>query len=123
MPEEEKREGPPSQEEFEKLLGPMHPQNKDEALQTKIEELHERMINDEWLHQKGRRLSGRDIKIRAGINVVHNICIDILTWFNISLLIHELTWFLIGYIRTIDNSCNTFHCRRYNKSCSSSFNS
>ena len=60
-------------EEFEKLLGPMQPSEKDEALQAKIEELSERMMSDAWLYQKGRRVSGRDIKIRAGIKVVQKI--------------------------------------------------
>ncbi len=61
-------------EEFEKLLGPMHPSEKDEALEAKIEELGERMMSDAWLYQKGRRVSsGRDIKIRSGIKVVQKI--------------------------------------------------
>jgi lipoate-protein ligase A len=60
-------------EEFEKLLGPMEPSEKDETLQAKIDELSVRMISDAWLYQKGRRVSGRDIKIRAGIKVVQRI--------------------------------------------------
>ena len=60
-------------EEFEKILGPMQPSEKDEALEAKIEELGERMMSDAWLYQKGRRVSGRDIKIRAGIKVVQKI--------------------------------------------------
>jgi lipoate-protein ligase A len=61
-------------EEFEKILGPMHPSKKDEALEAKIEELGVRMMSDAWLYQKGRRVSsGRDIKIRAGIKVVQKI--------------------------------------------------
>jgi lipoate-protein ligase A len=60
-------------EEFERLLGPMQPSEKDEALQAKIEELGVRMMSDAWLYQKGRRVSGRDIKIRAGIKVVQKM--------------------------------------------------
>ena len=60
-------------EEFESLLGPIQPSERDEALQAKIEELGERMMSDAWLYQKGRRVSGRDIKIRAGIKVVQKI--------------------------------------------------
>ncbi|MEE9419273.1 MAG: biotin/lipoate A/B protein ligase family protein [Desulfatiglandaceae bacterium] len=61
-------------EEFQKLLGPMEPCERDAELQTKMEELGTRMLTDEWLHQKGgRRISGRDVKIRAGINVVHRM--------------------------------------------------
>jgi lipoate-protein ligase A len=60
-------------EEFEKLLGPMEPADKDPVLEKKIEELRSRMINDDWLYQKGRQTHGRDIGIRAGIKVVHKI--------------------------------------------------
>jgi len=60
-------------EEFERLLGPMQPSEKDEALQAKIYELGVWMMSDAWLYQKGRRVSGRDIKIRAGIKVVHKL--------------------------------------------------
>jgi lipoate-protein ligase A len=60
-------------EEFEKLLGPMQPSEKHEVLQAKIEELGVRMMSDAWLYQKGRRVSGRDIKIRAGIKVVQKM--------------------------------------------------
>jgi len=60
-------------EQFQELLGPMQPSERDEALQAKIEELEERMMIDTWLYQKGRRISGRDVKIRAGIKVVHKI--------------------------------------------------
>jgi len=60
-------------EEFERLLGPMQPSEKDEALQAKIDELGVRMMSDAWLYQRGRRVSGRDIKIRAGIKVVHKL--------------------------------------------------
>jgi hypothetical protein len=43
-------------EEFEKLLGPMQPDEKDEALQAKIDEAGVRMMSDAWLYQKGRRV-------------------------------------------------------------------
>jgi len=60
-------------EEFDKLLGPMHLQGKDKLLQAKIEELGQRMMTDEWLHQKGKRVAGRNIKIRSGIQVMHKV--------------------------------------------------
>ena len=31
------------------------------------------MVNEEWLHQKGKRVAGRDVKIRAGVKVVHKM--------------------------------------------------
>ena len=60
-------------EAFQKLLGPMKPCQKDNVLDAKIDELRGRMLTDAWLHQKGRRGEGRDVKIRAGINVVHRM--------------------------------------------------
>ncbi len=60
-------------EEFQKLIGPMQPSEKDKALQAKIDELGERMMSDAWRYQKGRTVSGRDIKIRAGIKVVQKL--------------------------------------------------
>ena len=60
-------------EEFEKMLGTMEPGFKDEALKVKMNELQTEMLSDEWLYQKGRRKHGRDVKIRAGVNVVHKI--------------------------------------------------
>ena len=58
---------------FEKLLGTMVPSQKDKQLQTKMDELSQKMTGEQWLHQKGPKIEGRDIKIRAGINVVHKM--------------------------------------------------
>jgi lipoate-protein ligase A len=60
-------------QEFQKLIGPMQPCQKDEALQAKIDELGERMMSDGWLYQKGKTVSGRDIKVREGIKVVQKL--------------------------------------------------
>ena len=60
--------------EFQRLLGPMKPCEKDGVLQGKIDELRSRMLTDDWLLQKGRkRVSGRDIKVRGGTKVLHRI--------------------------------------------------
>jgi lipoate-protein ligase A len=59
--------------EFGKLVGPMEPCGKDQELQAKIDDLRARIVNEEWLHQKGKRGAGRDIKIRAGVKVVHKM--------------------------------------------------
>ncbi|MFH1481315.1 MAG: lipoate--protein ligase family protein [Pseudomonadota bacterium] len=58
---------------FEELLGPMALREKDQVLQIQMGALAQRMMTDEWLHQKGRRVSIRDVKIRAGVNVVHKM--------------------------------------------------
>lgn len=58
-------------EEFQKILGTLEPSEKDGALAKKVKDLEARMVTDAWLYQKGKRVSGRDVKIRAGLNVVH----------------------------------------------------
>jgi lipoate-protein ligase A len=60
-------------EEFGKLLGPMEPHQKDAELQAKINELGDRMMTDAWFYQKGKKVSGRDVKIRSGTHVIHKV--------------------------------------------------
>jgi len=60
-------------EEFEKMFGTMEPSFKDEALKGKMNELQTEMLSEAWLYQKGRRRHGRDVRIRAGVNVVHKM--------------------------------------------------
>jgi lipoate-protein ligase A len=60
-------------EEFERLLGPMEAGEKDDVLKSKMNELGARMMTDDWLFQKGKRVIGRDIKIREGTKVVHKM--------------------------------------------------
>jgi len=60
-------------EAFQGLLGPMKSVQMDSLLGDKIDALRSRMLTDEWLHQKGKRMEGRDVKIRAGVNVVHKM--------------------------------------------------
>jgi lipoate-protein ligase A len=57
-------------EEFQKIIGKMEPSGKDDALTVKMEELAAGMMSDAWLYQKGKRASGRDVKIRAGVNLL-----------------------------------------------------
>ncbi|MBU2498845.1 MAG: lipoate--protein ligase family protein [Proteobacteria bacterium] len=58
---------------FQGLLGAMDLQEKDEDLQVKMDEIAHRMTSDEWLFQKGKRASGRNVKIRAGVNLVRRV--------------------------------------------------
>jgi lipoate-protein ligase A len=61
-------------EEFQKLLGPMQPAVKDAALQSKMDECRAMLLSDDWLYQKGRiKTCGRDIKIRAGVEILHRM--------------------------------------------------
>jgi lipoate-protein ligase A len=57
-------------EEFQKLVGPMEPSEKDDGLSAKMQDLGTRMATDAWLCRKGKRVPGRDVKIRAGLNLV-----------------------------------------------------
>ena len=56
-------------EEFQKLLGPMTPGVTDPELEQQMQELENRMINDDWLYMKGKRVAGRIVKVRAGLEV------------------------------------------------------
>ncbi|MEJ2726465.1 MAG: biotin/lipoate A/B protein ligase family protein [Deltaproteobacteria bacterium] len=58
---------------FQRLLGTMTTRPRDPALQKKMEELRALMLTDAWLQQKGKRTGGREIKIRAGINLVQKM--------------------------------------------------
>ncbi len=61
-------------DEFQKLLGPMQPAVRDAALQAKMDECQAILLNDDWLYQKGKtRTYGRDIKIRAGVDMLHRM--------------------------------------------------
>jgi lipoate-protein ligase A len=57
-------------EEFQKILGPMTPCQKDSLLQAKMDELGGRLMSEEWLFQRGKPVLGREVKIRAGLNVI-----------------------------------------------------
>ena len=59
---------------FERLLGRMEPCGIDDELRETMDKLRSRMLADEWLFQRGRRYpDGRDIKIRAGTNVIRRM--------------------------------------------------
>jgi lipoate-protein ligase A len=60
-------------EEFEKVLGPLKPAVKDDALIAKMKELESSMINNAWLFQKGRRVDGRIVKVRSGLEIVQRM--------------------------------------------------
>ena len=60
-------------EEFERLFGPLEPKGKDPELMDKVADLGARMMTGKWLHRKNRRTSGREIKIRSGVEVMHRM--------------------------------------------------
>ena len=57
-------------EEFQKLVGTMETSGEDDALTARMNDLRALMTSDVWLYQKGKRVAGRDVKIRAGLNLV-----------------------------------------------------
>jgi lipoate-protein ligase A len=58
-------------EEFQKLLGPMEPSRKDPVLQAEMDGMVSWMGSEDWLFRRGKKVSGREVKIRAGIGVMH----------------------------------------------------
>jgi lipoate-protein ligase A len=60
-------------EEFEKLLGPLIPAKKNDVLVAKMKALETSRINDAWLFQKGKRVEGRVVKVRSGLEVVQRM--------------------------------------------------
>ena len=59
---------------FQKLIGPMQPSPKDDALQAKMDALKNVMLSDDWFSQKeSRPMPGRDIKIRSGAKLIHRM--------------------------------------------------
>jgi lipoate-protein ligase A len=57
-------------EEFQKILGPMIPYQKDSLLREKMDELGARFMSEEWLFQRRKPVPRREVKIRAGLNVI-----------------------------------------------------
>lgn len=60
-------------EEFARLLGPLTVCKKDRLLAEKMEALKSTMMRDDWLYRKGKRVEGRIVKVRSGIEVVQRM--------------------------------------------------
>lgn len=58
---------------FQSLVGSMEEKEKEEALRVKMNEIAQRTMSDEWLFQKGKRVPERNVKIRAGVNLLHRV--------------------------------------------------
>jgi len=59
--------------EFEKILGPMEPAEKDSLLVHKMQALKLTMMRDDWLYRRGKRVDGRVVKVRSGLEVVQRM--------------------------------------------------
>ncbi|MGD1994648.1 MAG: lipoate protein ligase C-terminal domain-containing protein [Anaerolineae bacterium] len=61
-------------ETFSDVLGPMEVETDiDPAWRAEADRLAERMLTDEWLHRKGRRLPEREVTIRSGVQIVQRM--------------------------------------------------
>jgi len=60
-------------EEFTKVVGPLTPADKDDRLINKMKMLESWMIDDTWLYRKAKRVEGRVVKVRAGLEVRQRI--------------------------------------------------
>lgn len=57
-------------DEFGEILGPLQVQTVvDGAWRAEVDELAKRLMSDAWLYRKRRPQAGRDVKIRAGVNL------------------------------------------------------
>jgi lipoate-protein ligase A len=64
---------PPLAERFQEVLGPLEPADLPPAVYEKARELEPWFTSDEWLHKRGKRVPGRDVKIATGVNVLQRL--------------------------------------------------
>ena len=57
-------------DEFAKVLGPLEPAEMDDELRAEMDRLGSIMLTEDWLTRKGRRIPGRKVKVRAGLELV-----------------------------------------------------
>ncbi len=58
---------------FEEALGPLEPADLPRPVYDKAREIEPALTSDEWLHKRGRRVPGRDVKIATGVNVIQRM--------------------------------------------------
>lgn len=59
--------------EFGKVLGEFREQTIDPEIRSVMDRISKRMISPEWLHQRGRKRTGREVKIQTGVNVIQKM--------------------------------------------------
>jgi len=60
-------------EEFEKLTGPMVAVEKDRPLIDRMQSLKQKMMGDDWLYRRGKRVAGRVVKVKSGLEVAQRM--------------------------------------------------
>ena len=58
---------------FEQVLGTLEIGELSRAVRDQVEALEPHFRSAEWLHRKGRRAAGRNVKIATGVNVVQHV--------------------------------------------------
>lgn len=58
---------------FASLLGPFEPAAPDPELRSRVDALRPLMLSDSWLVQRRGRGLGRDVRIRAGLRLLHRV--------------------------------------------------
>jgi lipoate-protein ligase A len=64
-------------EEYEKLLGPLTPQEPNDEVHKLMKEIEEEFSTEKWLFQRVPKKEGRDVKIREGIMIVNRTFKDV----------------------------------------------
>ncbi len=60
-------------EEFTRITGPMAAGTLDVELRDKMDEIAAEMTSEAWLQRKGKKISGRIVKIRAGLEISRRV--------------------------------------------------
>jgi lipoate-protein ligase A len=57
-------------EEYEGMLGALEPAVMDNRLMAEVNRLRTRMLSNDWLFRREKRLSGRSVRIRSGVTLI-----------------------------------------------------
>lgn len=60
-------------EAFQQVLGPMVSGENNAELVEKMQELESVMMKEDWLYMRGKQVTGRIVKVRSGLEVVHRM--------------------------------------------------
>jgi lipoate-protein ligase A len=58
---------------FEQVTGSLEPDQMPAEVYAEVERMTPRFTDNEWLYKRGKRVSGREVKIASGVNVVHKV--------------------------------------------------
>ena len=58
---------------FEQVLGELEPADLPPEVYEKAKQIEPALTSEQWLHKRGKRVPGRDVKIAAGVNVLQRM--------------------------------------------------